>query len=351
MHDNFFYALERPLHLLPSNSQVRSRNLQNFPQLIQRLGGNHLHILDLHGINPSVIEATESFVDCQAFADMFEYCAAKFNDQLFGLHLAQLQEADTYGMVTVLCRSAATVREAIHCLIEFLPILHSTESILTLVEGEKISELRWNERSNLGSNNQSNIQGLMLNLKVLKLLWGTKLAPSYVCLPAEMFKKINSELESEIGCPVRFSQARSCIAFPTDFLNILLTSANHPLFQLLYGYMERLKASQSQTVVDKVKSYVLDFMSSGEVSIEACAKNMGMSSRTLQLRLTDHGMKFSDVLEGHRLERAKYILEKNELSIAQVADLLGYSERTSFGRAFKRWTGLSPQQYRDKKFN
>lgn len=82
------------------------------------------------------------------------------------------------------------------------------------------------------------------------------------------------------------------------------------------------------------------------MSIEGCSARLGISTRTLQLRLQEQGISFSAVLEHHRLERARAALTDPRLSIADVADALGYAERTSFGRAFKRWTGQSPQQYR-----
>ncbi len=85
-----------------------------------------------------------------------------------------------------------------------------------------------------------------------------------------------------------------------------------------------------------------------EVSIANCAAKLGLSSRTLQVRLSEAGVSFSDILERQRLERAQQILIKSRLSVAETADLLGYSERTSFGRAFKRWTGVSPQQFRQR---
>ena len=57
-------------------------------------------------------------------------------------------------------------------------------------------------------------------------------------------------------------------------------------------------------------------------------------------------MKFSDILEDQRVELARSYLERQELSLDDVAALLGYSEQSSFGRAFKRWTGSTPQRYR-----
>jgi AraC-like DNA-binding protein len=68
--------------------------------------------------------------------------------------------------------------------------------------------------------------------------------------------------------------------------------------------------------------------------------------RTLQSQLSDRELKFSDILEGQRTELARGYLERDDLSLDDVAAMLGYSEQSSFGRAFKRWTGSTPQRYR-----
>ena len=68
--------------------------------------------------------------------------------------------------------------------------------------------------------------------------------------------------------------------------------------------------------------------------------------RTLQANLSDYGLIFSDIVEKQRIDLAKVYLEGGELSLDDVAASLGYSEASSFGRAFKRWTGSTPQRYR-----
>jgi AraC-like DNA-binding protein len=85
---------------------------------------------------------------------------------------------------------------------------------------------------------------------------------------------------------------------------------------------------------------------SGNCSIEYCARKFGIPVRTLQAYLSDYGLIFSDILEKQRIELAKVYLEEGESSLDDVAGWLGYAEASSFGRAFKRWTGSTPQRYR-----
>ena len=213
MNSEFFYSLERPLHLLPSHSQVRSVNLKYLPEYVSRLGGDYRDILGRYDIEHYAALDPEAFIDCKAFVDMFEYCAQKFNDPLFGFHLAQKQQADVYGFVTALCRSAATIGEAVQCLIDYLPLIHSTESVLELVKGKEISELRWTERSNMGSNDQANCQGLLLNLKLLQEIGGESFTAAYVTLPAEVYHRISQDVARDLRCPLRINTGRLCIAF------------------------------------------------------------------------------------------------------------------------------------------
>lgn len=354
MVDDNFFSLDRPLHSLPDSYQVRAANFNCFAELVTRLGGDYVAILGAHGLAPQVIEDADNFIECQVLVDVLEHCAVEFNDPLFGLHLAELQGAEVYGSVFALCRTAATFREALQCLIEFLPIMHASESVLELAEGDTVAELRWTERIYFAENVQANLQGLLLNLKVLQAVGGSSFRAAYVNLPFyllsdNVFKEHPeqiAQIEHIIGCPVRANPGRSCIAFAADRLALPVVGASQPLFQLLYSYMYRLKDKPQQTVTEKVHQYVAHTLGNGEVTIDGCAQQLGLSSRTLQVRLQESGKNFSDILEFHRLERAKYILNNGNLSIAEIADSLGYAERTGFGRAFKRWTGMSPQQFR-----
>lgn len=346
MSENFFYTLDGPLDAIPAERQMRTANFAGFQTLVRNLGGDPRKILEHHGIDPHAIRDPDSYMSCQSLVDVLEYCSNLFNDSLFGLRLATQQDADVFGCVTALSRAAPTFREALGSFIEYIPVIHSPVTMLELVEGKEIAELRWCVRSDLGTNDQANLQAVLLDMNFLRAVGGRHFRPSYVNLSVDARLKDIAEIESKIGCRFHNRAASNAIAFPVTLLDQPVASANRLLFRLLGGYLDRVKAASRKSIVERVQDYVRGSLPSGTCSIEHCAKKLGTSVRTLQSHLSDSNLRFSDILETQRIELAKNYLEQNQLSLDEVAALLGYSEQSSFGRAFKRWTGSTPQRYR-----
>ena len=87
----------------------------------------------------------------------------------------------------------------------------------------------------------------------------------------------------------------------------------------------------------------------GEPTLDRLARRLHMSARTLHRRLAEESTTFRQVVSEVRQELAERHLREGKLAIAEIAFLLGFSEASAFHRAFKRWTGLSPQKYRLKR--
>jgi AraC-like DNA-binding protein len=225
-------------------------------------------------------------------------------------------------------------------------VIHAPLTVLELVEGKETAELRWGVRIDLGSKPQGNYQAVLLNVKLLRLLGGRTFRPSYVNLAVDARRKDIPEIESKLGCRFHNRAATNAIAFPVEFLEQPLATSSRLLYRLLGGYLDRVKSASRTTIVERVEDYVRGSLPSGNCSIEHCARRFGTSVRTLQANLSDCGLKFSDILEEQRIDLATVYLEEGELSLDDVAASLGYSEASSFGRAFKRWTGSTPQRYR-----
>jgi len=341
-----FFSLEGPLDSLPTEQQMRSANLSGFPGLVRKLGADPRAMLERYQIDPKLVSDPDHFIDCKSIVDLFEYCSTFFNDPLFGLQLAQLQDPDVYGCVTALCRAAPSVRESIASFIDYLPVVHSPVSILELVEGKETAELRWYVRANLGFNTQANYQAVLLNLKLLRAIGGKAFRPSYVNLSVDARHRDMFELENKLGCRFHKTSAENAIAFPVGFLDQPVPSASRLLFTLLGGYLDRVKSASRTTLAERVEDYVRGALPAGNCSIERCASKLGVSVRTLQSNLGESGLKFSDILERQRIDLAKAYLKQAHLSLDDIAANLGYSEQSSFGRAFKRWTGTTPLLYR-----
>jgi AraC-like DNA-binding protein len=341
-----FYSLEGPLDTIPTARQMRTANFSGFAGLVRNLGGDPRRILEHHGMDPQAVRDPDSYIDCQSLVDVLEHCSTLFNDPLLGLKLARLQEADVFGCVTTLCRAAPNFRAAIVAFIDYIPVVHSPMAKMELVEGKETAELRWGVSADLGFNIQANYQAALLDLNFLRAIGGRAFRASYVTLTVDTRPKDIAEVETTLGCRFHSRATTSAIAFPVSVLDQPIASSNKLLFKLLGGYLERVKAASRTTIVQRVEDYVRGSLSSGNCSVERCARKLGTSVRTLQSHLSDDGLKFSDIVERQRMTLANSYLEQSQLSLDEVAALLGYSEQSSFGRAFKRWTGSTPQRFR-----
>lgn len=348
MAKDYFFCLDGPLDSMPADGQMRSANLSGFTTLVQRAGGDPRTILEQHHIDPWLARDPDHYIDCQSLVDLLEYCSDTFHDPIFGLRLAQFQEPDVYGCVTALCRASTHVRQAIEKFIEFIPIVHSPNSVIELVETDGNAEIRWQVSKSLGKNDQAKYQATLLNLKLLRQLGGHAFKINYIKLSTTPRTRDIPALEQGFDCRVHITSAENAIGFPAEQLNFAVASANRLLFKLLGGYLNQVKLAARKSTAERVQDYVRGALPSGHCSIERCAEKLGMSVRTLQANLSTSGKKFSDILEAQRIELAKTYLKLNQHSLDEVAANLGYSEQSSFGRAFKRWTGITPKQFRSK---
>ncbi|MFA7603607.1 MAG: AraC family transcriptional regulator ligand-binding domain-containing protein [Novosphingobium sp.] len=346
MAQESFFSLDGPLDIAPGGGQVRAANFSGLADVARQFGRDARGIVERHGMEARVLTDPESLIAPQQLADTLEYCSTLFDDALFGLHMATTQDPEVFGCVTALCRSAPTVRAGIRCLIDYLPVVHAPDCEVVLIEGRETAELAWLVNADMGVNDQANYQAAMLNVKLLQSIGGPSFKPSWVSLSAETRPADMPELERLLGCKVSPRGTHNSIGFPVHALEQPVPSANRLLFRLLGGYLETVKAAHSQSIIDRVESYIRGSLASGNCTIERCAEKIGTSVRTLQAKLAAEGARFSELVEAQRAALAKSHLAQRQLSLDEIADRLGYGEQTSFGRAFKRWTGMTPQQYR-----
>ena len=110
---------------------------------------------------------------------------------------------------------------------------------------------------------------------------------------------------------------------------------------------KRLEALQPDTVARRLRRALEQCLPNGEPSAEALAHGLHLSLRSLQRHLSEEGSSYEQVLAETRHALAVQHLGEADCSISEVAYLLGFADSSSFSRAFKRWSGQSPSQYRD----
>lgn len=154
--------------------------------------------------------------------------------------------------------------------------------------------------------------------------------------------------EKYFGCPVSWGAPEFAIAFDATVLELPLPRSDPLLFSYLARRAEALLAAlhDQASVASRVRQQIGAELADGDPRLAAVAKRLAMSERTLHRRLKDEQTTFAALVEEARRERAMLLLEDRFLSSSEVAFLLGYAEPAAFFRAFRRWTGQTPQAWR-----
>ena len=339
------FNIKGPGILPPPAGSVRSgQYLLGFRDLVGSRGGDWIKILDANEISAAVVGDPDRALDWSSAVGLLDYCSRTLNDELFGLNLARRQGAQVYSLVAALARSAPTLRQGLQSICDFLPFLHSPGAEVELVVGTDTSELRWFPGADFATFEQANHHGLMLAMKLLTEVGGTRFQPRYAVSVSQ--PRNRDAIEAALGCPVMWRALNDAVGFPTKLLDQRLEFANPFVFGLLASYLLQLKDAAGPSLAHQVEAYVCATLRTGNCSIGGCASRLGLSPRTLQKRLTAMGSSYSGIVEAQRIEAAKDILRRTGNNLDQIAEQLGYAEKSSFCRAFKRATNLTPGSFR-----
>lgn len=154
--------------------------------------------------------------------------------------------------------------------------------------------------------------------------------------------------EDWFGCPVRFDAGLDALLFAPETLaqpNIL---GDEGISRYLTSHLdaELSEIEYEATLVTQAKDAIAQALSEGVPKMADIARGLGLSARSFHRRLAEHGMSFQTLTEDTRRELAEGLLRDDDHSLAEIAFLTGFSEQSSFTRAFKRWMGTTPASYR-----
>lgn len=160
----------------------------------------------------------------------------------------------------------------------------------------------------------------------------------------------HSEHEEFFGVPVRFGMPADEVVFGQDALDVPLLTTDSLKYRraldLLLAHVDPL--ANLQTVGAALRQRLLNSLHDATPDIASAARSMGMSTRTLQRRLSVEGTSFESVLDQARRDLVLPHLANPSISISELAGLVGFTEPSPFFRAFRRWFACTPKQWRQK---
>ncbi len=185
-------------------------------------------------------------------------------------------------------------------------------------------------------------------VRIWRQLTNRRLLPSSVGFVHRRNGGVN-EFEKFLGCDITFGAATDEVAFPGTVKKMPVVGADPYLNNLLIKSCDEARRHRKvgrSTCRVAVENAVAPLLPHGKAGVGEIARQLGMSSRTLERRLGSEGLTFGGILSELRCDLAKRYLREEDLPISKIAWLLGYEDISGFAHAFKRWTGKTPSEAR-----
>jgi AraC-like DNA-binding protein len=303
-------------------------------------------ILAAHGVDATRLAETDGRVPHQLGVALWEELPHRAGDEAFGLRLAQRLPRGAYGVLDYAMSNATTLGDSYRIFMRYQRLIHDATPFELIIEGSLARLVHvWRGPGKLPRHlNEFLIASLLVRGRMyLHEDW----APLAVSLPHGRPASAR-EHQRLFRVPVQFGQPISELTLDRHLLDRRLPAADAGLMDVLDRYVQVLmgQVPAREDFIGQVQRSLLKSLSSGVPEAAVTARGLGMSKRSFFRLLQQHGTSYQQVVEQLRRDLAMRHLVEGQLALAEIAFMLGYSEVSAFHRAFRRWTGQSPAEYR-----
>jgi AraC-like DNA-binding protein len=324
---------------------VRVGPLLSIPTVLQELGVDPEPLFEGLGFDFDRFDDPDLRVPYRAASRLIARCTEATGCEHFGLLVGQRAGPSTLGLAGFLLRAAPDVKTALQDLVRYLD-LHDEGGVPFVETSDDVCLLGY-AIYQPGTKGTAQIYDLSMAIacNIMRTLCGKDWRASQVML-ARRVPRDPAPYQRFFGTRLRFDAEQSAIAFPTRWLDRPLAGADPLLRRHLEGEATALRARTHGDIVRSLGPLLRKTLVTQKASIALVARQLGVHERTLNRRLRAEGTTFRREVEAVRYATAQQLLTETEMTLAQVAAALEYADTSAFSRAFKRWAGVTPAQWR-----
>jgi AraC-like DNA-binding protein len=311
-----------------------------------------------HGLDPDALCAAAGFraadladrdrqVPYAWFTALVRELERRVPEVCLAPELARFAVLDQFGYLGQALKHASTPLDALQMFVHYGRLLDSTlqthelaiereSNTVHLIVPELSTERRtWSEALLAGA------------LGMLRAMSPHEISPREVRF-ARSATTLNPELEAFFDAPISFLWPDNRLVFDRALLERPAKHADRPCTQHFCTQLNKLVDELDEPFVTLVHRAIATQLMRGDLSQRRIGRCLGLSPRSLQRKLHQHGLKYTTLVHETRKSVAARLLLDPARSVGEVASAVGYQDVSSFTRMFKRWTGLSPRTYRDR---
>lgn len=302
------------------------------------------------GLDQALLEKPENRIPFALQEQLWGIASTVTAIPTIGLEFGRRSRISSFGLVGYLGTNCATFGEAFNMIEQYQQLI-GQGGRLHQYPSETHHELRYHPLNQENNIAPYRVEGVLASLYQLgQHVSGRIFQPERVCFTHQAADLLRV-YEEYFQCPVEFNQPFNGLLFTREIVSTAIPLASQELFTLIRSQADRqlitLEHYQgiSRKASELIKSQLL---AGGDVNKKLIAQQMGLSSRTLQRRLTEENCSWQSVLNQTRHNLALLLLDSSDHSISNIGATLGFAEPSAFYRAFRQWHNMTPGAYRRK---
>ncbi len=297
-------------------------------------------------IDPKLINDPNARLSLTSVDKVYHELYQSVNDPGMGLKLAKLWHPSYLSSLGYAWLASSTLYTALNRLTRYVRIINDAISVSLEEVGENLVITISSENREYPHFYQDDSSSAIL-LSMCRVNYGEELNPVSVSFKHASSSATSGDYFSLFRCPVEFGAKSNQVVLSLDAVNKKLASSNPQLAQLNDQVMiNYLAGLDKEDIIHQVKTAILDQLPSGNVTDDKISEAVYTSKRSLQRKLNGQGTTFKHILTEVRKDLALKYIHDRKLTLTEISFMLGFSEMSSFSRAFKRWTGESPKEFR-----
>ncbi len=297
---------------------------------------------------PTPINAIDDLqvISADEFLSLHELLADKLG-RGYPVRVGQKMVIEDYGVLGFSWRTCSRVGEIFERSERYFKLLSNT-FIWQIEDSGNLSRIKLNREAHRRGMELSTEASLSATVVVLQAMTEKDISPTEVSFKHSSPEDLTDHHKA-FKCPILFDQPEYSITYKTEDLNLKTAKADSSINSYLVKQVEEktkgIKIPGSSFVRD-VENLIKDGLPTGIPSIQSVSELLAMSNRTLTRRLSEAGVTYRDLIKKTQEQIAKDMLRDDTNSIGDIAFLTGFSEQSAFNRAFKKWSGITPSDYK-----
>jgi AraC-like DNA-binding protein len=315
------------------------------PAKLQESGIRVSAVLRRAGLPPGLFDEPRTLVTTEELFAFWRGIGEVSPDPAIGLELGTETKPEHFDPIALAALSTGSFGEAMGQIARYKQLTCPEEVLHEKDDDEWSIQFRWLLANDVEPEILTDVCFAYV-LSVARHGTGTRMSP--VRLELVRSRSYGKTLERHFGCPILFGAARNAIVFRASDADRPFVTRNDELLAMLAPQLdEELKEHKGQeTFPERVRATIQRKLAGRRPKMQDIARELHISSRTLQRHLQDAGYSFQQVLEEARHQLARHYLNNSLLELNETAYLLGYEDSNSFVRAFRTWEGVPPASWR-----